>query len=221
MSPHPLSNVFNFQHPRAPAHENAAARDASDAAARGWARSQSSRVREKARRLEAGEAPSAESQPRSSASVAGDSSSGSNGANSSGGGGSTAPMRTADGSEDGGGGGGDGGGSSGGLGMAADGRTDSGKRHSGQRDEGPPRDGDRDRDPHSSEDEGGFPTTAGGGQEEGGGGVASMHVVKRDGRREPVMFDKITARIRRLCWGLDERYIDPVLVAQKVGVAAT
>lgn len=51
----------------------------------------------------------------------------------------------------------------------------------------------------------------------GEGGVSSMHVVKRDGRREPVMFDKITARIRRLCWGLDERYIDPVLVAQKVG----
>lgn len=50
----------------------------------------------------------------------------------------------------------------------------------------------------------------------GVGGVPSMHVVKRDGRREPVMFDKITARIRRLCWGLDERYIDPVLVAQKV-----
>lgn len=44
-----------------------------------------------------------------------------------------------------------------------------------------------------------------------------MHVIKRDGRREPVMFDKITARIRRLCWGLDERYIDPVLIAQKVG----
>lgn len=48
------------------------------------------------------------------------------------------------------------------------------------------------------------------------GTTPSMHVVKRDGRREPVMFDKITARIRRLCWGLDERYIDPVLVAQKV-----
>lgn len=48
------------------------------------------------------------------------------------------------------------------------------------------------------------------------GGTPSMHVIKRDGRREPVMFDKITARVRRLCWGLDERYIDPVLVAQKV-----
>jgi hypothetical protein len=46
--------------------------------------------------------------------------------------------------------------------------------------------------------------------------AAGMHVVKRDGRKEPVMFDKITARISRLCKGLDERYIDPVLVAQKV-----
>ncbi|CAN0041041.1 unnamed protein product, partial [Discosporangium mesarthrocarpum] len=43
-----------------------------------------------------------------------------------------------------------------------------------------------------------------------------MYVIKRDGRREPVAFDKITARVRRLCWGLDERGIDPVLVAQKV-----
>lgn len=48
-----------------------------------------------------------------------------------------------------------------------------------------------------------------------------MHVVKRDGRREPVMFDKITARIRRLCWGLDERYVDPVLIAQKVTTFVT
>lgn len=52
------------------------------------------------------------------------------------------------------------------------------------------------------------------------GAVPSMHVVKRDGRKEPVMFDKITARIRRLCWGLDERYIDPVLIAQKVWLLA-
>ena len=37
-----------------------------------------------------------------------------------------------------------------------------------------------------------------------------------DGRREPVAFDKITARIMRLCKGLDEEHIDPILVAQKV-----
>ncbi|CAM9645643.1 unnamed protein product [Chrysoparadoxa australica] len=46
--------------------------------------------------------------------------------------------------------------------------------------------------------------------------VSSMYVIKRDGRQEPVMFDKITARVRRLCKGLDENHIDPVLVAQKV-----
>lgn len=43
-----------------------------------------------------------------------------------------------------------------------------------------------------------------------------MQVVKRNGRREPVKFDKITARIRTLCYGLDKRYLDPIEVAQKV-----
>ena len=31
-----------------------------------------------------------------------------------------------------------------------------------------------------------------------------MYVVKRDGRKEPIMFDKITARVRKLCYGLNE-----------------
>ena len=43
-----------------------------------------------------------------------------------------------------------------------------------------------------------------------------MLVVKRDGRRESVKFDKITARIDRLCYGLDMRYVDAVEVAKKV-----
>lgn len=43
-----------------------------------------------------------------------------------------------------------------------------------------------------------------------------MYVFKRDGRREPVRFDKITARISRMCYGLDEKRIDPVAVAQRV-----
>jgi ribonucleoside-diphosphate reductase alpha chain len=43
-----------------------------------------------------------------------------------------------------------------------------------------------------------------------------MHVIKRDGRGEPVMFDKITARINKLCYGLDSKVINPTLVAQKV-----
>ena len=37
-----------------------------------------------------------------------------------------------------------------------------------------------------------------------------MYVVKRDGRKEEVHFDKITARIRNLTEGLDKRFIDPV-----------
>ncbi len=42
-----------------------------------------------------------------------------------------------------------------------------------------------------------------------------MFVVKRDGRKEPVMFDKITARIRKLCYGLND-LVDPVKVAMRV-----
>ncbi|CEJ02732.1 Putative Ribonucleoside-diphosphate reductase [Rhizopus microsporus] len=43
-----------------------------------------------------------------------------------------------------------------------------------------------------------------------------MFVVKRDGRHERVAFDKITARINKLCYGLDMNYIDPVAITQKV-----
>jgi ribonucleoside-diphosphate reductase alpha chain len=43
-----------------------------------------------------------------------------------------------------------------------------------------------------------------------------MLVVKRDGRREPVAFDKITARIKKLCYGFDPAHVDPVVVSQKV-----
>lgn len=43
-----------------------------------------------------------------------------------------------------------------------------------------------------------------------------MLVIKRDGRRESVKFDKITTRIERLCHGLDENFIHPVEVAKKV-----
>jgi len=43
-----------------------------------------------------------------------------------------------------------------------------------------------------------------------------MYVVKRDGRVEDVQFDKITARIARLAYGLDKVHCDPVSVAQKV-----
>lgn len=43
-----------------------------------------------------------------------------------------------------------------------------------------------------------------------------MLVIKRDGRRESVRFDKITARIENLCYGLDSRYIHPIEIAKKV-----
>ena len=43
-----------------------------------------------------------------------------------------------------------------------------------------------------------------------------MLVIKRDGRRESVKFDKITARIEKLCYGLDTNYVSAVEVAKKV-----
>ena len=42
-----------------------------------------------------------------------------------------------------------------------------------------------------------------------------MYVVKRDGRREQVQFDKITARVKKLCYSLHEN-VDPVSVAMRV-----
>ena len=42
-----------------------------------------------------------------------------------------------------------------------------------------------------------------------------MYVVKRDGRKEPVKFDKITARIIKMCYGLDP-LVSPEAVAMKV-----
>jgi ribonucleoside-diphosphate reductase subunit M1 len=43
-----------------------------------------------------------------------------------------------------------------------------------------------------------------------------MFVRKRDGRQERVQFDKITARVSRLCYGLDADHVDPVAITQKV-----
>ena len=42
-----------------------------------------------------------------------------------------------------------------------------------------------------------------------------MYVVKRDGRQESVKFDKITARIIKMCYGLDP-LVSPEAVAMKV-----
>lgn len=44
----------------------------------------------------------------------------------------------------------------------------------------------------------------------------SMFVMKRNGRRESVHFDKITSRISKLCYGLDSKHVDPVIISQKV-----
>jgi len=41
-------------------------------------------------------------------------------------------------------------------------------------------------------------------------------VQKRDGRLESVKFDKITARIEKLCYGLDMRFVEPVEIAKRV-----
>lgn len=43
-----------------------------------------------------------------------------------------------------------------------------------------------------------------------------MYVVKRDGRREDVLFDKITVRIKNLCYGLNAQFVQPAVIAQKV-----
>ncbi|XP_077467147.1 ribonucleoside-diphosphate reductase large subunit [Stigmatopora argus] len=42
-----------------------------------------------------------------------------------------------------------------------------------------------------------------------------MHVVKRDGRQERVMFDKITSRVQKLCYGLNSDFVDPAQITMK------
>jgi ribonucleoside-diphosphate reductase alpha chain len=43
-----------------------------------------------------------------------------------------------------------------------------------------------------------------------------MYVIKRDGTRETVKFDKITARVQKLSYSLEPDHVDPSLVAKKV-----
>lgn len=43
-----------------------------------------------------------------------------------------------------------------------------------------------------------------------------MQVIKRDGRREEVSFDKITARLKKLSYGLDTQYVNMIDIAKKV-----
>lgn len=44
----------------------------------------------------------------------------------------------------------------------------------------------------------------------------SMYVMKRSGKRESVHFDKITSRVSKLCYGLDSKHVDAILITQKV-----
>lgn len=43
-----------------------------------------------------------------------------------------------------------------------------------------------------------------------------MYVIKRDGKKEEVKFDKVTARIQKLSYGLNPKHVEPLSVAQKV-----
>eukprot|EP00439_Symbiodinium_sp_Y106_P035259 s5988_g4.t1 len=45
---------------------------------------------------------------------------------------------------------------------------------------------------------------------------SQMYVVKRSGEKQEVKFDAITQRLRPLCEGLDGKFVDPVVVTQKV-----
>lgn len=43
-----------------------------------------------------------------------------------------------------------------------------------------------------------------------------MQVLKRTGKREDVSFDKITARVKKLCYGLNSQFVEPITIAKKV-----
>jgi ribonucleoside-diphosphate reductase alpha subunit len=46
--------------------------------------------------------------------------------------------------------------------------------------------------------------------------MPGLRVEKRDGRLEEVAFDKVTRRISALCGGLDDRFVDPAIIAKEV-----
>lgn len=43
-----------------------------------------------------------------------------------------------------------------------------------------------------------------------------MLICVTDGRKERVQFDKITARVLRLCYGLDPEHVDAAAITMKV-----
>ncbi|CAF4847836.1 unnamed protein product [Pieris macdunnoughi] len=48
------------------------------------------------------------------------------------------------------------------------------------------------------------------------GKMNKLYVLKRDGRMEEVHIDKITSRIKKLCYGLNMDFVDPVSITLKV-----
>ena len=46
--------------------------------------------------------------------------------------------------------------------------------------------------------------------------TSTMHVIKRNGSKQEVSFDKIIARIKKLCYGFNSHHISPEKIAQKV-----
>ena len=41
-------------------------------------------------------------------------------------------------------------------------------------------------------------------------------MIKRNGKKEVVRYDKITSRIKKLCYGLDSKYIKPNVPRQRL-----
>jgi hypothetical protein len=43
-----------------------------------------------------------------------------------------------------------------------------------------------------------------------------MYIIKRDGRQQSCQFDKIQSRISKLCYGLDQKFVNEAIISQKV-----
>lgn len=46
--------------------------------------------------------------------------------------------------------------------------------------------------------------------------MQKLYVIKRDGHKENIMFDKITSRIKKLCYGLNNDFIDETAITFSV-----
>lgn len=46
--------------------------------------------------------------------------------------------------------------------------------------------------------------------------VRTVYIVKRNGQQQEMLLDKITSRIKKLCYGLDKKYVDPAAITLKV-----